>query len=365
MKIVFIGGRNIHTLGGIENYMYNLATQLVKYGHQPIVYCESDHNGVEWCNGFKVIHQKSIGGQFLCKILMSYKATIKTLWSREGVEIYHYNAWPPALASWLPRLFGKKTILQGHGLAWKRTKYSKTQRKIIKFMTCLVVKFSKNLTMVSQEQTEYFAKHLQKHCETIPTATNLPQFPIDSDILSKFQIPTKQYFLYMGRLVQDKNPDYLIKAFIKANIPNKYLVLAGNNNAMPQYVNYLHQLGQGHENIIFTGAVYGADKAKLLENCHAFCIPSTIEGLAITLLEAMSYGKLCIASNIEANKEGLGKSGIWCKYEDTDDLADKLKYSVDHYDDVCWQEEYNKERVAKHFTWDTVARLYNDYLNRI
>ena len=33
MKIAFIGGRDIHKLGGIENYMYNLATELVKLGH--------------------------------------------------------------------------------------------------------------------------------------------------------------------------------------------------------------------------------------------------------------------------------------------------------------------------------------------
>lgn len=38
--------------------MYNLATQLVKMGHEPIVFCESERNGLEWINGFKVIHQK-------------------------------------------------------------------------------------------------------------------------------------------------------------------------------------------------------------------------------------------------------------------------------------------------------------------
>ena len=58
MKIVFIGGRDIHTLGGIENYMYNLATELVKIGHEPIVFCESDHNSEEIVNGFRVIYHK-------------------------------------------------------------------------------------------------------------------------------------------------------------------------------------------------------------------------------------------------------------------------------------------------------------------
>lgn len=47
--------------------MYNLATELVKMGHEPIVYQESDHNGEEWVNGFKVVHQKSFRNAALTK----------------------------------------------------------------------------------------------------------------------------------------------------------------------------------------------------------------------------------------------------------------------------------------------------------
>ena len=59
MKIAFIGGRTFYHPDGIATYMYNLATELVKMGHEPIVYQESDHNGEEWVNGFKVVHPKS------------------------------------------------------------------------------------------------------------------------------------------------------------------------------------------------------------------------------------------------------------------------------------------------------------------
>lgn len=365
MKIAFIGGRNIHKLGGIENYMYNLATELVKLGHEPIVFCESDHDGTEMCNGFKVIHQRSVGGKYLCKIILSYKATFKLIWNKENIDIFHYNAWPPSLASWLPRMFGKIAILQGHGLEWKRTKYSPTQQKIMKFMEWLTAKMNNHIIMVSQEQTDYFRKHYNKQCFTIPTATTCPRSNIQSEVLSKFNIPSKKYFLYLGRLVQDKNPDYLIKAYIKANIKDKYLVIAGSNDSMPEYVNYLHNLARGHNNIIFTGAVYGMDKEKLLEQCYVFCIPSTIEGLAITLLEAMSYGKICIASDIPANREGLGESGIWCKYENIEDLAEKIKYANDNYSKISWQENYNMKRIKENFTWSKISHLYDDYVKSL
>ena len=60
MKIAFIGGRDIHKLGGIENYMYNLATELVKLGHEPVVYCESDRNEKELVNHTSEIHWRSV-----------------------------------------------------------------------------------------------------------------------------------------------------------------------------------------------------------------------------------------------------------------------------------------------------------------
>lgn len=365
MRIAFIGGRDIRKLGGIENYMYNLATKLVGMGHEPIVYCESDHNGEEIINGFKVIYQRSIGGRYLCKILLSYRATIRSLFGRHRADIFHYNAWPPSLASWIPRMFGRKTILQGHGLEWKRTKYSSLQQKIMKFMEWFTAKTNPNLIMVSQEQTDFFAREYNRQCTTIPTAVNIPTSSgISADILKKYGIQPDGYFLYMGRLVQDKNPDYLIRAYQKTNCC-KQLVIAGDNQSDKSYVQKLHNMADNSSDIIFTGAVYGKDKAALLKYCHAFCIPSTIEGLPITLLEAMSYGKLCIASDIPANREALGKSGIWCRYEDIDDLAEKLAYSISSEDELSWQKEYNVNRIMEYYTWDKIAEKYDCYIKSI
>ena len=117
--------------------------------------------------------------------------------------------------------------------------------------------------------------------------------------------------------------------------------------------------------MIFTGAVYGTDKNTLLRNCFAFCIPSTIEGLAITLLEAMSYARLCIASDIPANREGLGDNGIWVKAEDERDLAEKLLDTTENYASLSHLEKANYERVKRHFTWDRISARYADYLKSL
>ena len=366
MKIAFIGGRDIKTLGGIENYVYNLATHLAKLGHEPIVYCESNRNAIEEVNGFKVIYHKSFGGRFLCKILLSLKSTIHALTKEESVELFHYNAWPPSLWSWIPRMVGHKALLEGHGFEWKRTKYSPFQQKIMHLMEWLTAKMHKNILVVSDEQRDYFASHYSRSCVTIPTAVNLPDSnDVDSDILSRYNVEQGRYFLYLGRLVQDKNPDYLIKAFQKANTTDYKLVIAGSNDQQPEYVEYLHKLAQSDSNIIFTGAVYGADKNTLLRHSAAFCIPSTIEGLAITLLEAMSYGLVCIASDIPSNREGLSNNGIWVKAEDVDSLAEKIEYVINNRDALSHIKELNRRRVEQNFTWDIIAKRYVEYITNV
>jgi len=365
MKIAFIGGRNIHKLGGIETYMYNLCTKLAEMGHEPIVYCESDRNYEEIVNGFKVIHWTSPKSVYVCKIFLGLRSTLNALTKQKGVKVFHYNAWPPSLWSWIPRLFGKKAILMGHGFGWKRTKYTQKKQKIMRFMERLAAKLNNHLVMVSQEQTDLYARDYNRMCVTIPTAVNLPSNFNDTDILHKNDLQKDGYYLYLGRLVQDKNPDYLIKAFVKSNTNKSKLVIAGANDSDPEYVEYLHNLADGDSRIVFTGAVYGLDKETLLKNCKVFCIPSTIEGLAITLLEAMSYAKPIIASNIEANREGLGDNGIWVRPENEEDICNAIHYCEENIAKLHEQATENYSRIEQYFTWDRISRLYDNYINSI
>lgn len=365
MKIAFIGGRNIHKLGGIETYMFNLCTKLKEIGHEPIVYCESDGNYEEEVNGFKVIHWKSPKSVYLCKIYLGLKSTINALFKQKDVAVFHYNAWPPSLWCWIPRLFGRRAVLMGHGLEWKRTKYSPFKQKVMRLMERITAKMNNHLIMVSQEQTDWFASEYRKQCVTIPTAVNLPTEFADTGILGKYNLTAGGYYLYLGRLVQDKNPDYLIRAFLKANLVDAKLVIAGSNDADIKYVDYLHNLANGDDRVIFTGAVYGLDKETLLKNCGVFCIPSTIEGLAITLLEAMSYAVPVIASDIQANKEGLGNNGIWVSAEDEKGLCDAIQYCESNMHHIRGTAILNRKRIEERFTWDKVSMLYSRYIESI
>lgn len=368
MKIVFIGGRDIHKIGGIENYMYNLSSHLIKEGHTPIVFCESDRNEEEDFEGIKVIYIKGPKSALLCKPYVGLIATLKAIYLIKDISIIHYNAWPPSLWSFIPRLLGIPSLMQGHGFEWKRTKYSRFQQRIMKFMEKITAKTNQHLIMCSEEQTEYFKKYYHRNPTTIPTAINLPDSTseISIEYLRRYGIIPKKYFLFLARLVKDKNPDSLIQAFSSIHNADFQLVIAGDNPADTNYTNYIKSLAKDNPKIIFTGAVYGKDKESLLKYAYTFCIPSTIEGLSISLLEAMSYKIPIMASDIEANKEVLDPDcAIWHIPEDLKTIKEAFVNCINSVGKFSNMTEQNYNKIKNRYTWEHVTRSYIKYINNI
>jgi len=363
MKIAFIGGRTFHHPDGIATFMYNLATELVKKGHECIVYQESNHNGVEIVNGFKVVHQKSYRSAAMTKIVLGFKATMKALFSEKDVMVFHYNCGGPAMiASVWPRLFRRISILQLHGLEFNRTKYSPFKRKLLQLLFEFDCRWNKYLTAVSEEQTEYVHYHFKKNCRTIKCAVNLPLITEKTDVLERFGIIPNNYIVFMGRLVQDKNVDYLIRGFIASRHGEKQLVICGCAAPGSSYENKLHELASNDPNVIFTGAIFDADKDTVFRNAWIYCLPSSMEGLPISLLEGMSYGKVCIASDIPANREALGGSGVWVEKESDQAITDALNELYDNYEHFKWQENANLDRCKTEFSWEKTAVEYEKYI---
>ena len=360
MKIVFIGGRDIHILGGIENYMLNLTRELTRLGHECVVWCESDHREVKMLDGVKVIYHPGPKSNLICKPWCGLKATLRTLFREKNVSVIHYNAWPPSLWCWLPRLFGIPSLMEGHGLEWQRSKYSSRSQKIMRFMERFTAWLNQNLIMCSEGQVKYFKEEYGRDSVCVPGAVNLPDLdaPCKSDILSRFDLESRKFFLFMGRIVQDKNPDYLIQAFMASRHEGYKLVVAGGNNAMPDYVESLHKMARDCGDIVFTGPVYGNDKEQLLRNAYCFCLPSTIEGLSIVLMEAASYKLPVIASDIDANREFLGEDAIYVRPENKEDLTEAIEHAIANPVQMRGFVETNYKKILQKYTWDKVARKY-------
>ena len=366
MKIAFIGGRTFHHPDGIATFMYNLCTKLVEMGHEVIVYQESDHNGEEMVNGFKIVHQKSTNSAVYNKMGLGVKSTFNAIFKQQGVQLIHYNCGGPAFfASMWARLFGKKVVLQLHGLEFKRTKYSPFWRWVAKIYFDLYCRMHKNITVCSTEQKDYLKERFGKNSTVITGAVNLPETVGESNVLERFSIKANNYIVFMGRLVQDKNPDCLIRGFINSAHADKQLVICGCAAPGSTFEDELHEMAKECKNVIFTGAIFGDDKDVILRNAWAYCLPSTIEGLPISLLEAMSYGKVCIASDIPANREALGDNGIWVAKEKPEDITKALNNLYTHYDDLKRLGEANLKRVLNDFSWESKATQYESFIKEV
>ncbi len=361
MKIVFITSRSLDKIGGIETYMKYLTPELVKRGYEVILYTDGGWFHKSTYKGVTIISLPGIKSKTGTKIFLGFIATLHSIIFNRNVDIYHYNANAAALFSFLPRLLGKNVVYQGHGLEWKRAKWSPFMQKMIKFLDDFVIGINNNITMVSQEQSDYVMSTYHKSAHTITSGVDMRSEIFNTSILDKYQIVQNNYILYLGRLVPEKKADILIEGFIKANYQNLQLIIAGHDANEKQYIENLKSMARDHKNIVFTGAVYNDDKEALLQNCKVFCIPSELEGLPITLLEAMSYGKICLASNIAANKEALAESGIYFDVNNSDDLATKLFDTMNQFDKNKLLGTMAKQRVENSFTWEIIANQFDTY----
>ncbi len=138
-------------------------------------------------------------------------------------------------------------------------------------------------------------------------------------------------------------------------------MIAGFDNNAKDYIERLYSISENNTNIIFTGAVYGTEKETLISNCFAFCLPSSLEGLPITLLEAMSYSKICLASDIPACQEALGDTGIFFNINDFTDLTSKLIDLNDNLQKYSTLGLQSFERVKSNFTWERITSKYVEY----
>ena len=142
-----------------------------------------------------------------------------------------------------------------------------------------------------------------------------------------------------------KGAHYLIDAFRPIQTDMK-LIIAGDAAYAEKYKAFLRQKAAGDTRIIFPGFVTGKPLEELFSNAYLFCLPSTMEGLPIALLEAMSYGNCCVASNIPENLEAIEEYGYTFRSRDTDDLRRVLADLIEHSEKVDRRKEVAKNACS-------------------
>jgi glycosyltransferase involved in cell wall biosynthesis len=358
MKIAFLAVKGIPIGGGIEQLTEEIGSRLVQKGHEVVVYTSRDYGTLE-CEykGMQIRTVASVNTKSLHKLSICFNATLDVLKKRDA-DLVHVHAIGPSLFSIFPRLVGIPTVVQTHGIEWQRDKWGFAGRTFLKLSDYSAVYFPNATTAVSKVQKQYFEEQYGCTVGHIPTGVNRVEYRSPDKIL-ELGLEKNQYILFAARLVAEKGPHFLIKAF-RALATDMKLVIAGDAAHAEEFKASLKELAGNDDRIVFPGFVTGSILEELFSNAYVFCLPSTLEGLPIALLEAMSYGNCCLASDIPENLEAIEDFGFAFKNRDISDLRKKLEYLIDHPEQVREKKQTAREHVLNNYFWDTIAGQMED-----
>ena len=220
-------------------------------------------------------------------------------------------------------MFHKKIVVTIHGLDWQRSKWGKFASNVIKHEEKEAVKYADEIIVLSKNVEEYFKKTYNRKTNFIPNGVSKPTIKEANIIKKQWNLDKDSYILFLARLVPEKGLGYLIEAYNNINTDKK-LVIAGGGSDTNEYVQSIKDKVKDNPNIIMTGFVQGETLEELYSNCFLYCLPSDVEGMPLSLLEAMSYGNRCLVSDIEENTSVIENYGYSFKKDDVEDLTAKL-----------------------------------------
>lgn len=373
MKIAMIGHKRIPSReGGIEVVVEELAVRMVQKGHEVHVYNRRGHHvsGEVYDQNtkkeYKGIHIHTIftfRSSKLNALVYSLLATLHAIFCR--YDVIHYHAEGPCAMIWLPHLLKIPTVATIHGLDWKRAKWGGFASKFLKFGEKMAVSFADEIIVLSKNVQEYFAETYQRKTIHIPNGVNQSNIQKASIITKKYGLEKDDYILFLARIVPEKGLHYLLEAFCKSKIKKK-LVVAGGSSHTDQYFEKIKRIAMNDPSIVMTGFVQGEELEELYSNAYLYILPSDIEGMPISLLEAMSYGNCCVVSDIPENIEVVEDKAFSFRKGNVEDLTKVLIKCCLEEREVKEKKKISRSFIEQKYDWnhvvDQILKLYGSVI---
>lgn len=363
LKIAVLGHKTIPSRqGGIEIVVEELTVRMAKLGHKITVYNRSGHHvsGKEFDSkklkeykGVRLKYVPTIDAKGLAAMSSSFFAAAAAAFGR--YDIVHFHAEGPCAMLWLPKLFGKRCIATIHGLDHQRAKWGRFASTYIMLGEKCAARFADEIIVLSEGVQQYFLDTYGRKTVFIPNGVNRPVIREAKIIKEKFGLEKDDYILFLGRLVPEKGLRYLIQAFKQVKTDKK-LVIAGGSSDTDAFAAELQEMAKGDDRILFTGFVQGQELDELYSNAYVYTLPSDLEGMPLSLLEAMSYGNCCLVSDIEECASVVEDKALVFKKSDVNDLREKLQTACEKEDVVQKRKAEAADFICEKYNWDDVVR---------
>ncbi len=355
MHVMVCGLRGFpDVLGGVETHSSNLYPIIVELGCSVTVLCRNNFQpkGVEDWKGVKFVSLwcpkssalEAFVHTMLCVLFAAFKRP----------DVLHVHAVGPALFIPLARLFGLRTVFTHHGPDYDREKWGAFARFALRLGERLGAVFSNNTISISPVITDLLSDKYNVETTLIPNGVVIPE-PVDSsEIPISFGLVPGKYVLLVSRIVPEKRHLDLIEAFQSANLNGWKLALVGEDSHHGLYEEEVLAAAEKNPDIVCTGLQRGESLQSLFAAAGLFVLPSSHEGLPIALLEALSYGLPCLASDIPANKAVGMPANHYFSLGDRTELANSLS-DLAHGN---WDDDERIRQVQwirSEFDWHSIA----------
>lgn len=360
MKIAMIGHKYVPSReGGVEIVVEELSTRMAALGNEVVIYNRkrNEYEHIDSYKGCNIKEVFTINKKSLDAIIYAFFATLKVrkLIKNKKIDIVHFHAEGPCFfLNLLPKKSkrnGAKVIVTIHGLDWQRGKWGGLASKILKIGEKKAVKYADEIIVLSKNNVNYFKDTYKRDTIYLPNGVS-PAKPHNPEIIKeKYNLDKNDYILFLARIVPEKGLDYLIEAWQqlkKEKDINKKLVIAGGDSHSCEYFNKEMDKIKDDDSIIATGFVQGQELYELYSNAYLYILPSDIEGMPMSLLEAISYGNTCLVSDIPENKEIINEKCYTFKHGNVEDLKKQMKMILDK------NPRTHTNNVIP-FTWDDIV----------
>lgn len=370
LKIAMLGHKRVPSNeGGVEVVVEALSAGMAALGHGVTCYNRAGHHvsGAEHelsagsvYRGIRLITVPTVERKGYAAVISSFFAALRSAFGK--YDVVHIHAEGPAFFSFLPKLLGKRVIVTVHGLDWQREKWNGgIASKFIHLGERSAVRFADEIIVLSENVRQYFLDTYGRATRFVPNGVSAPTLESPRLIGEKWGLQKDSYILYLGRIVPEKGETYLIEAFKQVKTDKK-LVIAGGSSDTERYLKELQALAAEDERILFTGFVQGKLRDELYSNAYVYTLPSDLEGMPLSLLEAMSYGNCCLVSDIPECTEVVEDKAVRFRKSNVEDLWQKLQTLCDHPEMVEDYKQNASQFILNKYGWDDVVektlRLY-------
>lgn len=352
MKVVVTGTRGIpDILGGVETHCEELFPRIVGNGVDVTIVRRSCYvTSANRMTEFKNVRLKDLYAPHHKSLEATIHTFLAIIWAKfYGADIIHIHAIGPGILTPLARLLGLRVVFTHHGPDYDRQKWGRFAKVILKTGERLATTRANEVIVISNVIKKSLSeKYGRCNTHVIYNGVPSPSVSQDTDYLTRLGLSPRKYVFTLGRFVEEKGFDLLIKAFSGLGSQEVKLVIAGDSDHETSYSRLLKELAHKHD-VVLPGFVKGESLHQLFTHARLFVLPSFHEGLPISLLEAMSYRLPVLVSDIPANKQIDLKTDSFFQTGNEESLKGRLYH---HLSMPYGKVSYNMDP----YDWDLISR---------